>query len=49
MKNTKTMKNRILIAIVCIAAFASAAYAQAAWPGKHRPAPKALSSKAKRR
>ena len=28
MKNTKTMKNRILIAIVCIAAFASAAYAQ---------------------
>ena len=28
MKNTKTMKKRILIAIVCIAAFASAAYAQ---------------------
>jgi predicted Zn-dependent peptidase len=28
MKNTKRMKNRILIAIVCIAAFASAAYAQ---------------------
>ena len=49
MKNTKTMKNRILIAIVCIAAFASAAYAQEAWPDKHRPAPKALSLKAERR
>ena len=34
MKNTKTMKNRILFAIVCIAAFTSAAYAQGGMAGQ---------------
>ncbi|MGZ8842408.1 MAG: M16 family metallopeptidase [Pyrinomonadaceae bacterium] len=34
MKNVKTMKNKILIATVCIAAIASAAYAQGGTPGQ---------------
>lgn len=34
MKNSKTMKNQILIAIVCIAAFASGAYAQGGTAGQ---------------
>ncbi len=47
MKNTKTMKNRILIAIVCIAAFATAAYAQGPMTGQTPTSTKGLVIKGK--